>query len=106
MRIVLCLIMFIWFFKLLDQPDNTKEEYPVTKILHSIKSYTALECNKLLDRKGTFWQSESYDRVIRSSDELENTIRYVLNNPVKAGLVEEWTNWPHSYCKPEFGESF
>lgn len=81
-------------------------DYPITKILHSIKSYTALECNKLLDRKGKFWQSESYDRVIRDSDELEKTIRYLLNNPVKAGLVQSWEEWAFTYCKPTFIETF
>ncbi len=94
-------------FKMLDiERDQDKHTYSVTKILHSIKSYTALECNKILNRKGPFWQSESYDRVIRDSDELENTIAYTLNNPVKAGLVKHWRDWPYTYCKPEFLESF
>lgn len=95
-------------FRLLDQTEKTdcSEEYKVTKVLHSIKSYTALECNKVLGKSGPFWQPESYDRVIRDQEELENTIRYTLNNPVKAGLVENWQDWPHSYCKPEFTETF
>jgi REP element-mobilizing transposase RayT len=93
-------------FRFLDQTDNSDEKYRVTKILHSIKSYTALECNKVLERSGPFWQPESYDRVIRDQDELENIIRYTLNNPVKAGFVERWRAWPHSYCKPEFVETF
>lgn len=94
-------------FKMLDiERDQDKHTYSVTKILHSIKSYTALECNKILNRKGPFWQSESYDRVIRDSDELENTIAYTLNNPVKAGLVKHWRDWPYTYCKPEFLVSF
>ena len=96
-------------FKLLDAKgdSNINEiEYPVTTIMQSIKSYTALECNKVLGRKGAFWQSESFDRVIRDQDELENTIRYTLNNPVKAGLIDQWEDWSHSYCKPEFIETF
>ncbi len=43
---------------------------------------------------------ESYDHVIRTADELERTIQYVLNNPVKAGLVASWEEWPWSYIKP------
>jgi REP-associated tyrosine transposase len=30
---------------------------------------------------------------------LEHIIKYVLNNPVKAGLVDDWTKWKWSYCK-------
>ena len=93
-------------FRLLQQPAKSRDKYPATKILHSIKSYTALECNKILERSGSFWQPESYDRVIRDKNELENSIRYTLNNPVKAGLVEHWQKWPFSYCKPEFAETF
>lgn len=52
------------------------------------------------------WQHESFDRVIRDAEELESTIRYVLNNPVKAGLVDEWQDWPFSYCKSKFKTEF
>ncbi|MCW9708460.1 transposase [Fodinibius salsisoli] len=96
-------------FKHLDiqkEPDESRNDYPITKIMQSIKSYSALKCNKILNRKGTFWQPESYDRVIRDYEELENTIRYILNNPVKAGLVQKWERWPHNYCKSEFIKMF
>jgi putative transposase len=71
----------------------------LTRILASLKSYTAHESNKLLHRSGQFWQQESYDHVIRDSEELRNMIRYVLNNPVKAGLVRFWQEWPWTYCR-------
>ncbi|MEX0660333.1 MAG: transposase [Balneolaceae bacterium] len=77
-------------------------DLPVTSIMKHIKSYSAKEANKLLDRKGVFWQPESYDRVIRDEDELENTIKYTIYNPVKAEQIEEWKQWPFTYCKPEF----
>jgi REP element-mobilizing transposase RayT len=89
-----------------EEINELNDVYSITKILHSIKSYTALECNKVLNRAGAFWQSESYDRVIRDQDELENTIRYTLHNPVKAGLVERWEEWSYSYCKSEFVDTF
>jgi hypothetical protein len=52
-----------------------------------------------LGRQGAFWQDESYDRVIRDSEEFDRVISYVLENPVKAGLVSEWGKWPWSYLK-------
>ena len=63
------------------------------KILQSLKRFTGREANKLLDRQGAFWQKESYDNLIRSRNELSNKIRYVLNNPVKARLVNSWEDW-------------
>jgi REP element-mobilizing transposase RayT len=95
-------------FKLIEQNEISEEthEYLVTDILKSLKWFTALKCNELLERNGIFWQSESYDRVIRDSQELENTIAYTLNNPVKAGFDENWEDWPYSYFKPEFLELY
>ncbi|WP_147303619.1 transposase [Rhodohalobacter sp. SW132] len=81
------------------------KDFPVTKILADLKKFTAGKCNRRLGRRGHFWQAENFDRLIRNNKELENCIRYTLNNPVKAGLVEYWDNWPHSYCKPEFFDS-
>jgi putative DNA methylase len=62
-------------------------------ILHSFKSYTAHEANKILGRAGQFWQHESFDRYIRDHRHFKAVIRYIENNPVKAGLCsvpEEW----------------
>lgn len=62
-------------------------------ILHSIKSFTAQQANKILGRKGQFWQHESFDRYIRNVRHRAAVIRYIENNPVKAGLSstpEEW----------------
>jgi REP element-mobilizing transposase RayT len=79
---------------------------PLTKVLKELKRYTANEANKILGRRGQFWQHESYDRVIRNNKELERTIRYTLNNPVKAGLIKHWQDWEFSYCKTEFKSLF
>ena len=59
------------------------------KILHSWKSFTAKEANKLLGRSGDFWQVESYDHLIRNEADFRHAVRYVLNNPKNAGLK----NW-------------
>jgi len=69
------------------------------KILQSLKAYTARDANKLLNRKGAFWQHESYDHVVRDRKELERIVNYVLNNPVKAGFVTCWNQWKWSYIR-------
>ena len=59
-----------------------------SKLLQSVKGYSAREANKLLDRTGgPFWQTESYDHWIRDDSEFERVRRYIENNPVRSGLV-------------------
>src|SRR5205823_9596566 len=64
--------------------------YTLSEILHTWKSFTANRANRLLDRSGKFWQPESYDHLIRGEQDLRNRVRYVLENPQKAGLK----SWP------------
>lgn len=33
----------------------------------------------------------------KDESELDRIVRYVINNPVKAGLIETWTAWPWTY---------
>jgi putative DNA methylase len=62
----------------------------VSKLLGSLKAATATRANLLLRRSGQpFWQSESYDHVVRTELEFRRIQRYVENNPVKAGLATE-----------------
>lgn len=70
-------------------------------ILHSLKRFTARRANQILERQGAFWQAESYDHVVRDADELARVVRYVINNPVKAGLVSDWEAWPWTYVRFE-----
>jgi REP element-mobilizing transposase RayT len=68
------------------QPMNC---YQLPKILHSWKSYTAKEINKVLGTTGQFWETEYYDHLIRDEKDLRAQIDYVRTNPQRAGLK----NW-------------
>ena len=61
--------------------------------MHSLKSYTANEANRILGRSGQFWQHESYDHWIRDDAELERVIAYIDGNAVKAGLIARAYEW-------------
>jgi REP element-mobilizing transposase RayT len=67
---------------LLVQSDN----WPLEKVLHSWKRYTARVINKLLGNNGSFWQRDYFDRLVRDSNHFANCVRYIRNNPRKAGL--------------------
>lgn len=72
------------------------EGHELSAILHSLKSYTANEANKLLRRKGQFWQPESFDRYVRDANHFAKVIAYIENNPVKARLCKKPEDWPFS----------
>lgn len=74
-------------------------DYSLTQITHNIKRNSAKQANTVLGQSGIFWQHESYDHFARDEAELQRIIKYVLLNPVKAGLVEHWQDWKWSYSK-------
>ncbi len=62
-------------------------EHELPEILHGWKSFSAKAANRVLRRSGEFWQPEYYDHLIRDEQDYAHAIRYVLENPIKAGLV-------------------
>jgi REP element-mobilizing transposase RayT len=78
---------------------ETREGFTLPGILHSWKSYTANQANKLLARCGEFWQREYLDRYIRNAEHYQQAVAYIEENPVKAGLARVKTNWPWSSAK-------
>jgi putative DNA methylase len=73
--------------------------FDLSQIAHSWKSFTANECNRILGRSRQFWQPEPFDRFIRNEQHFENAVRYIENNPVKAGLCDEAEDWPWSSAR-------
>jgi hypothetical protein len=61
----------------------------------AIPPITARQANTLLARTGhPFWQYETYNHLIRNSDELNRVIRYIEGNPVRAGLTTRIEDGP------------
>ena len=60
----------------------------LSKLLKGIKGASAREINRLLDRQGRLWMDESYDHIVRSPAEYRHFLRYIRENPTKAGLAE------------------
>lgn len=74
----------------------------LSQILHSCKSFTATEINRALGRRGTLWERESFDQLVRSPDYLEAFVDYVHANPVEAGLCATPKDWHYSSCGAGF----
>ena len=66
------------------------------------KNFTARLCNEALKRKGPFWAREDFDHWCRNEDKVRGAVRYTLNNPVKAGLVKCWREWPWSRVEADY----
>jgi type I restriction enzyme, R subunit len=67
------------------------------EIVHSWKSYTANQANRMLNRTGMFWQPEPYDHLIRDEEDLIHSVEYTLSNPEAAGLKD----WKWVGCAPD-----
>ena len=82
--------------------NENGEYHALQGIFHSLKRFTAARANEVLNRTGNrFWQPESYDHIIRDEAEWHRIMNYILMNPVKAGLVDDWRDWPWTYCRFE-----
>ena len=82
-----------WERRFEDESRAMYERGPLSATLHSLRSYTAKEANRILGRTGVFWQGEAYDHWVRNNAEFERIVYYIESNPVNAGLVacaEDW----------------
>jgi putative transposase len=70
------------------------QDVPLSKIMQGIKGSSARAVNRLLSRPGPLWQEESWDRVIRLRDGLQQAAAYVAENPIRSGLVGPEEEYP------------
>jgi REP element-mobilizing transposase RayT len=85
-----------------DLPPGFEDNTPITplqNIMKRIKGPSAVEANRLLNRKDRFWRRESFDYLVRNEREYDRIIAYILNNPVKAKMASAWDDFPFSFFK-------
>jgi len=70
--------------------DGTLEE-----LMRRIKARSSLAINRQCGRKGRLWQDGYHDHALRHEDELKRLARYVVANPLRAGLVERLGDYSH-----------
>ena len=71
----------------------------LAQLMHSLKSYTAKKINVFLCRQGPLWQRYYHDHAIRQEEDLNEVVLYTLYNPVRAGLVNDFHDYPFWYCR-------
>ncbi|MBN1396818.1 MAG: transposase [Bacteroidetes bacterium] len=65
------------------------EGITLSRIMHGIKGVSAHKINQYRNTKGSIWQEESFDRIVRDGNEFDEKLNYMYNNPIKKGLIEE-----------------
>ena len=66
----------------------------LARCMLKFKSRSAIALNRYLQQRGRIWQPGYYERAIRSDDEAKEAARYIINNPVRRGLVNYIHNYP------------
>ncbi len=95
--------LLVDFGKQLDRLPSSvllsEENYkPLYDVMRLIKGATARYANDILKRTGTnFWQRDNYDHYVRNGIELNNIVSYIVQNPVQAGVVDNWQDFPFVY---------
>jgi len=74
----------------------------LASLTHSLKSYTAKGINESLGTKGRVWQHGYYSHGIRNEKDALEKIRYIINNPVRAGLSESIEDYSFSSANDAF----
>ncbi len=80
------------------------EGYNLSRILKGIKGVTARQINLGRSNRGSVWQAESFDRIIRSLSDFEEKLNYMWNNPVKLDLADEPQKYPGWFFNEEYEE--
>jgi len=73
--------------------------------MKSFSSFTGSRINAELQRKGPFWQTGYHEHAIRGEKSLAAFLEYIAMNPVRAGLIEDFRQWPYSSFRTDSGSS-
>ncbi|HEX3620427.1 MAG TPA: DEAD/DEAH box helicase [Candidatus Udaeobacter sp.] len=94
---------------MVERQDDSGQSvfFSLSKILHSLKSFTATQINKIERTKDPVWETESFDRLIRSESDLREKYLYITRNRWDAGVAEHgkeyrWVWYRGSHNAEEF----
>ena len=65
------------------------------KPLHKVVEFSAADANVALDRRGSLWARGFHDRALRQDDDLRTVARYIIANPLRAGLARRVGDYPY-----------
>ena len=69
--------------------------HSVDIVVKMLKGRTAAAINRASKRSGPVWQRNYYDHAVRKEEDLPGLARYIVANPLRAGLVKKLGDYPH-----------
>jgi putative transposase len=90
----LCWVIMPDHFHGLLQLQNADED-DLAQIMKFVKGHSAKGINQQLNRTGSIWQTGFHDHALRKEEDRLAIARYIVANPLRAGLVKKLANWPH-----------
>ena len=70
------------------------EDGDLGAVMRRVKSRSAIGINRLLGSTGRVWQKGYHDHGVRAAEDLQAIARYIVANPVRAGLVRRVGDYP------------
>ena len=70
------------------------EHETLSRAVQSLKSKTAWKINQQTGRVGKLWQPGFHDHALRDDECMKSIARYIVLNPVRAGLVKRVGDYP------------
>lgn len=67
---------------------------PLPKVVSSVKKYSSRRIRSLLQTGDRVWATGYHDHAIRRAESLVDVARYIVTNPVRAGLVDSLNRYP------------
>jgi REP element-mobilizing transposase RayT len=75
--------------------ESRDETLDVLKTIDKFKQYSGFWFyNNKIKMK---WKKSYYDHILRDEKDVENQVYYILNNPVRKGIVETWKEYPYKF---------
>ena len=71
------------------------EPLSLSQVVAVAKRWSAEQINRERSRAGALWQAGFHDHAVRAEEDLRSVARYVIHNPVRAGLVASVGAYPH-----------
>lgn len=62
--------------------------------VNNVKSLSARAINSAMGRRGPVWQKGFHDHALRSDEDVRSVARYIVANPLRAGIVDDVRRYP------------
>lgn len=67
---------------------------PLEQTMQQVKSRSAKLINRVRGSEGPVWQKGFHDHALRRDEDMLAVARYIVANPLRAGLVERLADYP------------